>query len=304
MRKGMVCVILLVGVTLMFGCATVKKDTTAPATIGDVNRASSAWGKELNSAKEELGKKIDDLAAKVDKFTAKPTEVASPAPKKEEAAAKPAAISTPAKKVVAPAKEELKKVEVNVPEAISDLQKRMEAQEAKTNSLGTDVGLLKKKVAGIKVRVVRVNKAVGTALELSGKEGERYFPIGPFYSGKAKLMPEGEKELKALLLIMKVEGLVAKEIKAFADITRAKSAKSETEGKKMNEVLSAQRGEAIKKGLGELAKDAKIIPRGEADKFGDLAANRQAMVTLAPAPLTPPATPPPPPAASTPAPAK
>lgn len=280
MKKEMVLYVgIIVMCALFLGCATMPSSlkeevpavrAKAPAEPAEVKEATDT---------EKIGAKIDGLINEIRKLV-KLAEAAPAPSKKEEAApllAKPEA-AAPATPAVSPVTEE----------AISDLQKRMKTQEAKTSSLGTDVGLLKREVAGIRVRVVRVNKDVGTALELSGKEGERYFSIGPFYEGKAKLTPEGKEELKALLLIIKEEGLVAKEIKAFADITRAKTAKTEAEGKKMNEALSAQRGEVIKKALGDLAKDAKVVPRGETGKFGDLAANRRAMVVLVPAPLPPP----------------
>lgn len=156
--------------------------------------------------------------------------------------------------------------------------------EKKLAETSKDVGSLKKEVANIKIRVVRINKAVGIALELGEVEGERYFPIGPFYSGKAELEPRGKKVLSTLIALMKKEGLIAKKVWAFADPRRAKAAKNEDEGKKMNLELSIKRAEALKKELGEPAKDAETFGRGETDKFGDLPENRMALVVLIPVP--------------------
>lgn len=295
MKKGMtvMMVFLLMAGTLLFGCATVKKDATAPATIGDLNRMSSAWNKELKETSIRLGAKIDDLATKVGKPAGKIAEVVA-APKKEGAAPVAEEPTKEAKEVATPAAKKLS------PEAIADLQKRVGILEIKNGNMGKkvtdvsrDVGSLKNKVAGIKFRVIRVNKELGALFELTGKSGENYYFIDPFISGKAEFTPTAKRKLSALVAKMKKEGKVATRITGFGDPTPFKAAKNAAENEAMNKDVAQKRAEKTKTALGEFGKNAQTIGHGKTAQFGDYFANRCALVIFAPAPAPQPTPPPP-----------
>jgi len=239
---------------------------------------------------KSLGGKIEGLAAKIDGLANQPAakaEAATPASRIQEFTV-PA--PTPAPPTPAPADPMVKGLEQRlaaVEVRQNEQAKKLEETDARVARVGVQLVTLTKRVAGIEVRVKKVNARAGATVELTNTGGERYFLIGPFKLGSAEVSKAISSQIKKTSTVLKAEDLVVAKVVGSADETPFKSAKDAADNLQKNLAISKERAEKVAKELG----GAIIESRGMTQQFGDLDANRCVMIIAQKAPTSAPAQP-------------